>query len=148
MTVFVLQNSFLSTPVPSNQQNCSDIYVSEKNIVFQHFEEISGFFLFVREDFWPCQLLTADPWASYLTSLNFSIGGAVIKNLPADAGDAGDVCLVPGSGRSPGVGNGNPLWYSCLENPMDYSPPDSSVHVIFQARILEQVAISYPRGSS
>ena len=39
---------------------------------------------------------------------------------------------------------------SCVQlcNPMDYSPPDSSVHGIFQARILEQVAISYSRGSS
>ena len=39
-----------------------------------------------------------------------------IKNLPANTGDAG---LIPGSGRSPGGGNGNPLQYSCLENPMD-----------------------------
>ena len=41
------------------------------------------------------------------------------KNLPANAGDVRDVGLIPGSGRSPGVGNGNPLQYSCLENPMD-----------------------------
>ena len=39
-----------------------------------------------------------------------------VKNPPADAGDAG---LIPGSGRSPGEGNGNPLQYSCLGNPMD-----------------------------
>ena len=43
----------------------------------------------------------------------------VIKNLPAIAGAAGDVGLIPGSGRSPGGGNGNPLQYSCLENSMD-----------------------------
>ena len=43
-------------------------------------------------------------------------GGSVAKNLSANAGDAG---LVPGSGRSPGGGNGNPLQYSCLENPVD-----------------------------
>ena len=43
-------------------------------------------------------------------------GGSVVKNLPANAGDTG---LVPGSGRSPGVGNGNLLQYSCLENSMD-----------------------------
>ena len=43
-------------------------------------------------------------------------GGAVVKNLPAKAGDAG---LIPGSGRLPGGGNGNPLQYSCLENSMD-----------------------------
>ena len=42
--------------------------------------------------------------------------GSVVKNSPAIAGDAG---WIPGSGRSPGGGNGNPLQYSCLENPMD-----------------------------
>ena len=43
-------------------------------------------------------------------------GGSVIKNLPANAGDSGS---IPGSGRSPGEGNGNLLQYSCLENPVD-----------------------------
>ena len=43
-------------------------------------------------------------------------GGAVVKNPPANAGDTG---LIPGSGRSPGEGNGNPLQYSGLEDPMD-----------------------------
>ena len=42
--------------------------------------------------------------------------GSVVKNLPADARDMGS---IPGSGRSPEEGNGNPLQYSCLENPMD-----------------------------
>ena len=42
-----------------------------------------------------------------------------VKNLPANAGDARDLCLIPGSRRSPGEGNGNPLQYSCLGNPMD-----------------------------
>ena len=42
-------------------------------------------------------------------------GGSVAKNLPASAGDKG---LIPGSGRSPGEGNGNPLQYSCLGKPM------------------------------
>ena len=46
-------------------------------------------------------------------------GGAAVKNLPANAGAARDKCLTPESGRSPGVGNGNPLQYSCLENLMD-----------------------------
>ena len=41
------------------------------------------------------------------------------KESPASAGDAGDSGQIPGSGRSPGGGNGNPLQYSCLENPMD-----------------------------
>ena len=47
------------------------------------------------------------------------ISQAVVKNLPASAGDASDVGLIPGSGRSPRVGNGNPFQYSCLENSMD-----------------------------
>ena len=42
--------------------------------------------------------------------------GGLVKNLPANAGDAD---LIPGSERSPGEGNGNPLQYSCLENSMD-----------------------------
>ena len=43
----------------------------------------------------------------------------LVKNLPSNVGDAGDVGLIPGLGRFPGVGNGNPLQYSCLENSMD-----------------------------
>ena len=43
----------------------------------------------------------------------------MIKNLLANAGDAGDAGLIPGLGRSPREGNGNPLQYSCLDNPMD-----------------------------
>ena len=39
----------------------------------------------------------------------------MVKNLPAPAGDATDAGLIPGSGRAPGEGNGNPLQYSCLE---------------------------------
>ena len=43
----------------------------------------------------------------------------VVKNLPANAGAAGDMDLIPGSGRSSGGGHDNPLQYSCLENQMD-----------------------------
>ena len=43
----------------------------------------------------------------------------VVKTPPANAGDLRDVGLIAGSGRSPGEGDGNPLLYSCLENPMD-----------------------------
>ena len=50
-------------------------------------------------------------------------GGTVVKNPPANAGDAIDTDLIPGLGRSPGVGNGNPLQYSCLENSMDREEP-------------------------
>ena len=43
----------------------------------------------------------------------------MVKNPPAGAGDPGDESSMPGSGRSPGEGNGNPFQYSCLEKPMD-----------------------------
>ena len=43
-------------------------------------------------------------------------GGSLVKNRPANAGDVGS---IPGLGRAPGEGNGNPLQYSCLRNPMD-----------------------------
>ena len=52
-------------------------------------------------------------------------GGSVVKNLPANAGDAGS---IPGLARSPGGGNGNPLQYSCLENPMDRGAWWATVH--------------------
>ena len=45
-------------------------------------------------------------------------GGSVVKN-PTNAGNAGDAGLIPGPGRSPGGGHGNPLQYSFIENPMD-----------------------------
>ena len=52
----------------------------------------------------------------------------MVENLPANAGDAGDMGSVPGSGRSPAVGNGNPFQYSCLENPMDRGAWWATVH--------------------
>ena len=52
-------------------------------------------------------------------------GGSVVKNLP---GNAGDMDLIPGSGRSPGEGNGNTLQYSFLGNPMDRGACRGIVH--------------------
>ena len=51
----------------------------------------------------------------------------MVKNPPANTGAMG---LIPGSGRSPGEGNGNPLQYSCLENPMDRGDWWATVHVV------------------
>ena len=48
--------------------------------------------------------------------MEVSTDGSAVKNLPANAGDTGDMGSIPGSGRSPGVENGNPLQDSCLEN--------------------------------
>ena len=55
-------------------------------------------------------------------------GGASSKDLPANAGDVRDAGLIPGSGRSTGGGHGNPLEYSCLENPMDRGAWWAPVH--------------------
>ena len=55
-------------------------------------------------------------------------GGAVVKNPPASAGDAGDMGSIPGSERSPGGGSSNPLQYSCLKNPMDRGAWWATVH--------------------
>ena len=52
----------------------------------------------------------------------------MVKSLPAIARDAGDTGLISGSGRSTGVGNGNPLQYSCLENSMDSGASWATVH--------------------
>ena len=54
--------------------------------------------------------------------------------VKASACNAGDLGLIPGSGRSPGEGNGNPLQYSCLENPMDGGTWWASVHGVTKSR--------------
>ena len=61
-------------------------------------------------------------------------GSSVVKNPPANAGDTRDADLIPGSGRSTGVGNGNPLQYSCLENPMDRGALWATVHGVAKSR--------------
>ena len=58
----------------------------------------------------------------------------MVKNLSAIAGDAGDAGLVPGWGRSPGVGNGNPLQYSCLGDPMDRGAWWATVHGVAKSQ--------------
>ena len=52
----------------------------------------------------------------------------MVKNPPASSGDLRDGGLILGSGRSPGGGNGNPLQYSCLENPVDRGAWQATVH--------------------
>ena len=64
-------------------------------------------------------LLTSDSVRSDLVLNWLFPGGAEVKNLPASVGDARDLGSIPGSGRSPGGGNGSPLQYCCLENLLD-----------------------------
>ena len=59
----------------------------------------------------------------------------MVKNLPANTGDARDMDSIPGSGISPGGGHGNPLRYSCLENPLDRGAWGLTVHSVAKSRI-------------
>ena len=63
----------------------------------------------------------------FISSVVFQVV-LVVKNLPANAGDARDVSLIPTSRRSSGGGHGNPPQYSCLENPMDRGAQWATVH--------------------
>jgi len=58
----------------------------------------------------------------------------VVKNLPANAGDIRDTGSMPGSGRSPEVGHGNPLQYYCLGNPMDKEAWWDKTHGVAKTR--------------
>ena len=58
----------------------------------------------------------------------------MVKNLPANTGVIRDTGSIPGLGRSPGGGNGNPLQYSCLENPMDREAWRAIVHGVAKVR--------------
>ena len=61
-------------------------------------------------------------------------GGSVVKNPPANARDTRDVGLIPGWGRSPGIGNGNPLQYYCLENSMGRGAWEATVHGVTKSQ--------------
>ena len=90
----------------------------------------------MNTELWPEITFPCLPWLPGSSGTRFSFfqwgpvanegfpGGSVVKNPPANAGDAGS---VPGSGSSPGGGNGHPLQHSCLENPMDRGAPWATV---------------------
>ena len=61
-----------------------------------------------------------------------------VKNLPANEGDIRDMDLIPGSGRPPGRGNGNPLQYSCLENSWTEDPWQVTVHRVAELDTTEE----------
>ena len=82
-------------------------FAFKKNGVCSHTGELYGFFMYD------------------ISPLSGFPGGLVVKNLPANVGDVGS---IPGSGRSPGEGNGNLLQYSCLKNPMDRGAWQAAVH--------------------
>ena len=82
----------------------------------------------------------------YLNLLReFFSGGSAVKNLPANTGDAGEAGLIPGSRRSPGKGNGNPLQYSSLENPTDRGVQWATVHGVTKSQTgLKQLNHCHP----
>ena len=79
------------------------------------------------EHYWVCSSHCSLFGGDSCTSLGFP-GGTRGKELPTNAGNVGDSGLVPGWGRSPGGGQGNPLQCSCLENPMDRGAWWATVH--------------------
>ena len=64
----------------------------------------------------------------------------MVKNPPAKAGDVKYLGSIIGSGRSPGEENGNPLQYSCLENPMDRGTWQATVHGVTESDTIEQLS--------
>ena len=67
-------------------------------------------------------------WEKIFANNMIKPNGSVVKNPPVNAGDTKDLGLIPGSERSSGRGNGNPLQYSCLGNPMDRGVWQATVH--------------------
>ena len=70
----------------------------------------------------------------YCSLLGASQVGLVVKNSSASAGDIKDEGLIAGSGRYPGGGHGNPLQCSCLENPMDRGPWQTTIHRVTKSQ--------------
>ena len=64
-----------------------------------------------------------------------SSGGAVVKNQPVNPGDMRNAGSIPGSGRSPRGGHGNPLWYSCLENSINREAWWAIVHGVAKSQM-------------
>ena len=61
----------------------------------------------------------------------------MVKNLPANTGDVRDAGCIPGSERPPGGGHGNPLHYSCLENPLEERSLEATVHRVAESDMTE-----------
>ena len=85
-------------------------------------------------------------WSSFYLNSPYRQGDTAAKNLPANAGDT---VLIPGLGRFPGEGNGNPLQYSCLENPKDRGAWWAIVHGVAKSQTqLNNNCITFVFGGS
>ena len=103
--------------------------VTKAFLVTEVYTSSSSFFLRLVHNCWTTSPLRCLIGISNLTCLSNNwgfLGGSVIKNLPANAGDDGG--SVPGWGRASARGNGNPLQYFCLGNPMDRGGCQATVH--------------------
>ena len=98
--------------------------------VFMKITKKTGCELSIGTVFFPSSPLDSD----IFNSLGFP-GGSVVKDPPANAGDIRDAGSIPGSGRSPGGRNGNPLQYSCLKNPKDGGAWWATVHGVTKSQI-------------
>ena len=76
-------------------------------------------------------------FTTFLFLIEVYPGGTMVKNPPVNAGDLRNMRLIPGSGRSPGPGRGNPFQYSCLENPMDRGVRKATVHGLKESDMTE-----------
>ena len=75
--------------------------------------------------------------ALFIKAKQASQVGLAVKNPPANVGDVRDLGSIPGWGRSPGEGHGDPLQYSCLENPMDRGAWWATVHRVAESDTTE-----------
>ena len=92
--------------------------------------------IFAESDLWDEQVAAKSSWDRFYLLIKRPVfpGGAVVKNLPTSAGNARDTGSIPESGRSLGVGNGNPLQYLCLENSMDRGAWWATVHGVIKSQ--------------
>ena len=88
----------------------------------------------VHDDLFMCVLREAKK--GFVTYPRVSQMVLVVKNWPANAGDLRDMGSIPGLGRSPGEGHGNPLQYSCLRSPIDRGAWQATVHGVAKSWIL------------
>ena len=89
-----------------------------------------NFFLSERKHKFTWQIITTFNYMKYWNIQKGFLGGSAVKNLPANARDTEDVGSIPRLERSPEEGNGNPLQYSFLENPMDRGAWKAAIHGI------------------
>ena len=115
--IFAWRIPWTEEPIGYSPWGCKELDTTER-LSTQHTGEEEGIKFPLGRD----QHYARHPYmVFYFKHQNYSTmkgfpGGSVVKNLPDNAGDVG---FIPGLGRSPGEGNGNPLQYSCLGNPMD-----------------------------